>query len=75
MSCLGTPVIEHGFQIEPIKPLPSSTTYTSCPDCARLKALLGDLWIAYRESYDYKRKKLIPEFEARLKQEGIIFRG
>jgi hypothetical protein len=38
---------------------------------SRLKALLGDLWVAYVESFDYKRKKLIPEFKARINKEEI----
>jgi len=50
-------------------------TYKSCQDCARLKALLGDLW-EFLE--DYEREKWndlvtkYQELEARIKQERIL---
>jgi hypothetical protein len=42
-----------------------------CPDCDRLKALVGDVWRMYKP----EKNKMYSgdlEMEARIKQEGII---
>jgi hypothetical protein len=42
-----------------------------CPDCDRLKALLGDLWCLIDDINYHIPAERFKDFEARIKQEGI----
>lgn len=43
-----------------------------CQDCARLKALCGELWETWRWNSEKHTDEMYSELKKRLKQEGII---
>lgn len=63
------PLVRDGFlQVGEVEQQPS-VTYKSCPDCARLKALLADVWKAYSPHANFSNEDYA--LQQRLKQEGI----
>lgn len=64
----------HRIVGENIAPVPS-VTYTSYPDCTRLKALVGDAWKLLNDSYPVRwtgeHRDRYTELQTQLKREGI----